>query len=50
MYLLTILVGIQAWINPNLGVWGGVILPPIWFSLNNSKMVKVVTLEFCNIQ
>ena len=40
-------------INPSLGGWGrGVILPPSpsWFSLNNSKTVKVVTLEFCDIQ
>ena len=34
---------------------GGVVLPrpplpPSWFSLNNSKMVKAVTLEFCNVQ
>ena len=35
-------------INPNLGVGcggGGVILPPpSWFSLNNSKTVRAVTL------
>ena len=24
--------------------------PPSWFSLSNSKMVKAVTLKFCNIQ
>ena len=38
-------------INPNLG--GGVILPPrppSWFSLNNSKAVRAVTLESCSIQ
>ena len=28
----------------------GNLLPPSWFSLNNSKMVKAVTLEFCCIQ
>ena len=32
--------------NPNLGV----ILHLRWFSLNNSEMVKVVTLVFCSIQ
>ena len=32
-------------------VGGGVILPPpSLFSLNNSKTVKTVTLEFCSIQ
>ena len=42
--------------NPNLvgggrgGGEGGVILPTCWFSLNNSEMVKVATLEFCSIQ
>ena len=29
--------------------WGVVILPPSWFSLNNSNTVKVVTLEMCSI-
>ena len=38
--------------NPNLGVRGGgggwgVFF---WFSLNNAKTVKAVTLEFCSIQ
>ena len=28
----------------------GVILPPSWISLNNSKTVKAATLEFCSIQ
>ena len=31
-------------------IWGGVILPLCWFSLNNSEMIKTVTLEFCSIQ
>ena len=31
------------------GGGGGVILPR-WFSLNNSEMVKAVTLAFSNIQ
>ena len=30
-------------------VWG-VTLTPSWFSLNNAKTVKAVTLEFCSIQ
>ena len=34
----------------NLGVGGGIILPPCWFSLNNSETVKAATLEFCSIQ
>ena len=37
----------------NLGGEARVILhplPPIWFSLNNSEMVKAVMLAFCNIQ
>ena len=29
---------------------GRVILPPCWFSLNNSETVKAVTLAFCSIQ
>ena len=34
--------------NTNMG--GGVILPPSsWFSLNNSKTVKAVTLAFWSI-
>ena len=40
-------------LNPNLGVCGGGgnFTPlPSWFSLNNSKKVKAVTLEFCSIQ
>ena len=36
-------------VNPNLGVVE-VILPLCLFSLNNSEMVKDVTLEFCSIQ
>ena len=37
--------------NPNLGGGsGGVILPPCWFSLNNSKTVKAVTLAFYSIE
>ena len=37
--------------NPNLGGGGGVILQTSsWFSLNNSKMVQTVSLEFCSIQ
>ena len=32
--------------NPNLGEWGGGILPPCWFSLNNSEMVKTAILAF----
>ena len=39
--------------NPNLGGGeggGGNFTPPSWFSLNNSKTVKAVTLEFCSIQ
>ena len=35
-------------LNPNLG-GGGLILPPCWFSLNSSEMVKGVTLAFFNI-
>ena len=37
--------------NSNLG-GGEVILPspPSWFSLNNSKTIRAVTLEFCRIQ
>ena len=35
--------------NPNLGEKGD-FYPRSWFSLNNSKTVKVVTLEFCRIQ
>ena len=35
--------------NPNLDEKGG-FYPPSWFSLNNSKTVKVVTLEFSRIQ
>ena len=31
-----------------VGVGGGV-NPPSWFSLNNSKTVEAVTLEFCSI-
>ena len=32
--------------NPNwVGGWEGVILPFWWFSLNNSKTVKAVTLD-----
>ena len=32
-------------------VWGGgIILSPSWFSLNNSKTIKAVTLLFCSIQ
>ena len=34
--------------NFSLGGMGN--FTPSWFSLNNSKTVKVVTLEFCNIQ
>ena len=33
-------------INPNLGGGGVVILPPCWFSLNNSETVKAVTMTF----
>ena len=33
-----------------VGVGGNFTPPPSWFSLNNSKMVKALTLEFCNIQ
>ena len=29
---------------------GGVILPLSWFSLNNSRTVKAVTLDVCSIQ
>ena len=50
--------------SPNLSVcvcvcvcvWGGCMggcnftPPPSWFSLNNSKTVKAVILEFCSIQ
>ena len=32
------------------GVGGNFIPPPSWFSLNNSRTVKAVTLEFCSIQ
>ena len=36
--------------NPNLGGWELILLTPFyWFSLNNSKTVKVVTLAFFNI-
>ena len=40
-------------LNPNLGRRegkGGNFIPPSWISLNNSKTVKAVTLEFCSIQ
>ena len=36
--------------NTNLGVWGVGFYLPCWFSLNNSKMVKSITLAFSNIQ
>ena len=37
-------------LNPNF-FGGGVILPPpSWFSLNNSKTVKAITMEICSIQ
>ena len=39
--------------NPNpgrKGRGGGFYLPPSWFSFNNSKTVKAVTLEICSIQ
>ena len=38
--------------NHNLGVWGGGgnFTLPSWFSLNNSKTVRVVTLEFYSFQ
>ena len=32
------------------GGGGGFYLPPSWFSFNNSKTVKAVTLEICSIQ
>ena len=38
---------------PNLGVKGGggnYPPPSSWFSLNNSKKVRAVTLDFCSIQ
>ena len=31
-------------------MWCVVLSPSSWFSLNNSKTVKAVTLEFCGIQ
>ena len=37
---------LEGTINPNLGVPS----PIWWFSLNNSKTIKAVTLEFCSIQ
>ena len=39
-------------LNPNLDGGGGNFnaTPRSWFSLNNSKTVKAVTLEFCIIQ
>ena len=40
-------------LNLNLGVCGGCNFttpPPSWFSLNNSKTVRAVTLECCSIQ
>ena len=41
-------------LNPNLvGVGkagGNFTISPSWFALNNSKLVKAVTLEFCSIQ
>ena len=36
-------------INPNLGA-GNFTPPPCWFSLNNSKTEKAVTLGFCGIE
>ena len=38
----------RCYFNPNLR--GTVILTPCWFSLNNSEIVKDVTLAFCGIQ
>ena len=37
---------LEGTINPNLGAPS----PIWWFSLNNSKTIKAVTLEFCSIQ
>ena len=31
------------------GEGGGLILPPCWFSLNDSETVKAVTLALCSI-
>ena len=36
-------------VNPNLG-GGGIILPPCWYSFNDSETVKAITLAFWNIQ
>ena len=36
--------------NPNLGCGEEVFLPPCWFSLNYSELVKAVTLTFCRFQ
>ena len=40
-------------VNPNLGGGAKFYPPPplpSWFSLNNSKTIKAVTLEFCSIE
>ena len=39
-------------VNPNLGGGAKFYPPPLpsWFSLNNSKTIKAVTLEFCSIE
>ena len=38
-------------LNPNFGGGGSNFTPPpSWFSLNNSKTVKAITMEICSIQ
>ena len=39
---------IMGWVERRGG--GGNFIPPYWFSLNNSEMVKAVILAFCSIQ
>ena len=44
----------QDYFNPSLGEgkrgrWCNFTNPPCWFFLNNSEMVKALTLEFCRI-
>ena len=47
--LLSTLFSVNQFFYSNLGGGWGVILPPCWFSLNNSETVKAVTLAFCSI-
>ena len=40
----------SSWVGLRGGGGGGDFIPPYWFSLNNSEMVKAVILAFCSIQ